>query len=190
MASISRIGIAAIYHSNDLLTAATAPVAGDPTKGLTPAELKAFLADENTKTVPNVHQDTWNYDEAEDTINFYTDQLTGEVYRGGTTAKGAKVITFTVGKFDFTNIADFKGGTAGADKYGAPSTKQNIYKSVVALTEDGVYIVFPKAFIQARDSTVDNAIGMLVTATAMVPDTAIEGFVQIRKSAVDAAVIG
>lgn len=186
MADISRIGISAIFYNPEFITAAVPPVDGTSTSGLQPAELKAFLADADTKRVPNVHQETWNYDEAEDTTNFYTDQLTGEVYRGGTTAKGAKVISFTIGKFDFPVIADFKGGTGSADKYAAPSVKKDIYKTVVALTEDGVYIVFPKSFIQARDSTVDNAIGMLVTATAMVPDTKIEATAQIRKSAVDA----
>jgi len=190
MADISRISVSAIFYNSNLITAAVPPVDGTSTSGLQPAELKAFLADADTKKVPNVHQDTWNYDEAEDTSNFYTDQLTGEVYRGGTTAKGAKVFSFAIGKFDFPVVAAFKGGTGSADKYMAPQIKQDIYKTVVALTDDGVYIVFPKAFIQARDSTTDNAAAILVTATAMVPDTAIEAAAQIRKSAVDAAVIG
>lgn len=186
---ISRIGISAIFYRPEFIIAAVAPVDGNSASGLSPAELKAFLADPDTKKVPNVHQDTWNYDEGEDTTNFYTDQLTGETYRGGTTAKGAKVISFTIGKFDFPVIADFKGGTGSADKYTPPLVKKDIYKTVVALTEDGVYIVFPKAFLQARDSTVDNAIGILVTATAMIPDTAIETTAQIRKTAVDAATV-
>lgn len=185
--SVSRIGIKAIYTSPKQITAAIAPVDGDSTTGLSPAEIKAWLADPETKSVPVVHQDTWNYDEAEDTVDFYNDQLTGEVYRSGTTAKGAKVVSFTIGKFDFATIALFKGGTASANKYMAPLVKKDIYKTVVALLEDDVYLIIPKAFIQARDSTVDNAIGILVTATAMIPDTPIEPMAQAFKSAVDAA---
>lgn len=187
MTQFSRIGISAIFYSENQITAAVPFVDGNAATGLTPSELKAFLADANTKKVPNVHQDTWNYDEAEDTANFYNDQLTGEAYRGGTTQKGAKVISFSIGKFDFETLADFKGGSASADKYAAPKTKKDIYKTVVALLEDGVYLVYPKAFIQGRDSTTDNAAALLVTATAMIPDTAIETSAQIRKSAVDAA---
>lgn len=185
----SLVSVKAIWYSTgELITAAIPPVEDDPLTGLSYAELKAWLADPKNKKVPVVHQDTWNYEESEDTADFFRNQLTGKVYRGGVTQKGEAVMTWVIGKADFQTRAELQGGSANDDKLASAITKKTIHKTIVALTEDDVYVVFSSAFIQARHATTDNAIGLTVTATAMEPDNDVEDIVWMAKAKVDSAV--
>ena len=186
MSGISAIGIKAIYYGVALSAVAKPFVDGDNTSGLSPAELKAFLAAATTKQITNVHGETWKYEKTKPTKTYYKNQLTGKNYRGSVTDTGASKISFSIGKYDFETKADIEGGTGGADKYSAASQYKEKSLTLVGLTEDGVYIVYPKADIIAGTVTTDNALAIEVEATAMEPDIAIESEAQIRKSAVDA----
>ena len=190
MAEISGIGVKKIYYGPALSTVATPYVDSDTTTGLSPAELKAFLADAETKQVQNVHEDNWNYEKALPSKTYYKNKLTGKNYRGSTDDPGSSVITFSIGKYDFETKAALEGGTAGTVKYSAPDQYMPLSLTLVALTEDGCYIVYPKADIVAGGVTTDDAVAISVQATALEPDAGFESEAWILKSAVDAVVTG
>ncbi len=181
---ISAIGIKKIYYGAPLATVAIPYVDGRAETGLSAAELKAFLANASTKQVENVHQDTWNYEKAEATITQYKNQLTKKTYRQSVEG-GDSTITFSIGKYDFEVKADFEGGGSNDKKYSAPIDYKVENMTIVGLTEDNVYIVFPKASVIARGASADNAIAIAVTATPLEPDIQIEPEVWVLKSAVD-----
>ncbi len=182
---ISAIGIKRIFYGEPISTVATPYEDGDPETGLSAGELKSYLAAASTKEVENVHQDTWNFEKAEPTLTQYKNQLTKKTYRQSVEA-GDSSITFSIGKYDMAVKADFEGGGATETKYSAPIEYPNKTLTIVALTEDDVYIVFTKAQVISRPTTTDDAIAIAVTATPMEPDIAIESEVWIHRSAVDA----
>lgn len=186
MADKSQIGVLEI-HYGPMMTTVTAPYDGTSATGLSPTELKAFLALPTTKKVKNVHEDNWNYEKALPSKTFYKNKLSGKNYRGSTDDPGDSVITFTMGKYSFEDKADFEGGVASANKWSAAAEFADKNLTIVALTTDGVYIVYPKADIVAGGVTTDDAIGESVQATALEPDIALESEAWILKSAVDAA---
>ena len=186
MSGISAIGIKAIYYGPALSAVAKPFVDGDNTSGISPAELKAFLALVTTKQVTNVHGETWKYEKTKPTKTFYKNQLTGKNYRSYVSDAGTSKISFMIGKYDFETKAVFEGGTGGTSKYSAANQYKENALTMVALTEDGVYIVYPKADVIAGSTTTDNALAIDVEATAMEPDIAIESEAQVLKSAVDA----
>lgn len=188
MGEFSAIGIKKIYYGAVLANVAVPYVDSDPVTGLSAAELKAFLANAATKQVGNVHQDTWNYEKAEADMTQYKNQLNKKTYRMDSTP-GDSSIAFSIGKYDLVTKAAFEGGGADADKYSSPSEFSQIFKTIVALTEDGYYIVFPKAAINARGVTTDNAIALAVSATPMEPDIKVESEAWFSKTSVDAAVV-
>lgn len=120
--------------------------------------------------ISNSHQDTFTYEEAEPTVNSYKNQLNGQVYRSDV-EPGAVSISFSIGAYDFETKAAMQGGTvtAGTETAGEVWARSGgkglIYKSLYALTEDNVCIVFPKALISGRGVSTDNAIAVAVKAT-------------------------
>jgi hypothetical protein len=188
MSKFSAIGIKKIWYGPALSAVATKYVEKTVNTGLSPAELKAFLALATTKQVPNVHADTWKYEKAKPTKTYYKNKLTGKNYRASTVAGDSK-ITFSIGEYDFATKADFEGGTASDTKYSAPEETVDITYTLVALTEDGVYFVYSKADIAAGGVTTDDAVAIEVEATALESDVdGLEAESHIAKSAVDAAV--
>lgn len=185
---ISAIGIKAISYGKPIASVAVPydDANEDNETGLSPAELKAFLAAATTKKVQNVHQDTWNFEETEATVTQYKNQLTKKAYRQ-TVEPGDTSIKFSIGQFNFGVKKDFKGGVATANKYSAPSSYKEQNMTIVALTEDDVYIVFPKANVIANDVSTDGAIVLAITATPLEPDIQVESIAWISKSAVDSA---
>jgi DNA repair photolyase len=184
---ISAIGIKKIFYGAPLAVVATPYADGNADTGLSAKELKAFLANASTKQVENVHQGTWNYEKAEATVTQYKNQLTKKTYRQSVEG-GDSTITFSIGKYDLEVKADFEGGGSNATKYSAPLDYKVENMTIAGLTEDDVYIVFPKASVIARGASTDEAIAIAVTATPLEPDIQIEPEVWMLKSAVDSAV--
>lgn len=145
---ISAIKIKKLRYA-DVLTAA-------PTKaGL----VAAFNAATN---IQNSHQGTFQYEEAEPTVNQYKNDLTGQVYRSDM-EPGDVAIRFTIGQYDFKTKADMQGGEGTDDNWVRGKASQR-YKCFYALTEDDVMIVFPKANIIGTGSSTDNAVGIAMQA--------------------------
>lgn len=161
MAEKTIVSIEKLWYGN--------PLSSGPLNG---AAVKALLAAETTKPVMNVHGDTWAYEEAEATTTDYINQFNGKVYYRDT-VPGAVSMAFSIGQYDYQTKADLQGGTATDKSWTRPDTTDLIYKSLVAKTKDGTYIVFPKAAIAARGGMVEKAIGVLLSGVAM--DTGVEG---------------
>lgn len=185
MPETSAIGVKAIFYGPKLANVAT-DYNGTADTGLSPAELKAFLAANTTKQVKNIHEDNWNYERTKASKSYYKNKLNKKAYRGSVDDPGESKITFSVGKYDFETKAALEGGTASASKYSAASEYSPKELTLVALTEDNVYIVYPKADIVAGGVTTDDAVAIAVEATALEPDIAIESEAWMYKSAVDA----
>lgn len=185
---ISGISIKALYYGIALSAVATPYVDDDPTTGLSPAELKAFLALETTKQVKNIHEDNWNYEKTKPTKTYFKNKLTGKSYRSSTDDAGESKITFSIGKYDFDTKAALEGGGASETKFSAAKRYDPKNMTIVGLTEDDVYIIYPKADIIAGGVTTDDAVALSVEATSLEPDIAIESEAWIHKSAVDAVV--
>lgn len=118
--------------------------------------------------IENVHQDTWSVEEDAPSINSYRNELNGQVYRQDKTMGDVK-INFTIGQYDFTTKAALLGGTGAADSWARSREITDIKKCVVGLTYDNLYVVFPNASVAANESNTDNATGISVVATAMLP---------------------
>lgn len=156
---------------DELYYAAPITKVTDKTNGLSGAEVAAILKDANTKQVKNVHGDTFQYEESEANTTKYKNALTGEFYRE-TTEPGEVKINFTIGEYDYETKADLQGGKA-TEKSWERAKYAPIHKCVIGKTKDGVYVVFPKAAINARGSNTDKAIGLAVAATPLT--TGVEG---------------
>lgn len=184
MTKISAIGIKGLFYGKviDAVAVAYDETNEDNETGLSPAELKAWLA--TAKKVKNVHQDTWNYEEGEATITKYKNQLTKTAYRQSV-EPGDASIKFSIGQYDFDVKKDFKGGVATENKHAAAKTYNPKDMTIAALTEDDVYIVFTKAGVTANDISTDGAIALAVTASPMEPDIEIESVAWISKASVD-----
>jgi len=140
---------------------------------LTGSAVKTILNGASTKEVANVHGTTWAYEEAEPTITDYINQLNGKVYYRDSTP-GAVSVNFSIGEYDYQTKADLQGGTATATSWVRPDKSELIYKTLIAVTQDDTYIVFPKAAITARGGMVeDKVIGLMLSAVAM--DTGVAG---------------
>jgi hypothetical protein len=145
---------------------------GDP---LTTAPTQAGMADllKNMTEVKNVHGDTWGYEEADPENTEYVNELTGTNYYVDTTKQGIPTIKFTMGEYEFQQKADLQGGkviTGGSGEASKAigwekSTELGvIYKSIVALSKTGTYIIFPKAQITGKGDTQEKNIGLGVSA--------------------------
>lgn len=131
--------------------------------------LAALLADEATKEVKNIHQDTWTIEESEASQDGYRNQLTGSIYRMGTKTMGDVTFNWTIGQYDYPTKAEFLGGVATDKSWKRPRGVVEIHKVLIALTEDNQYCVLPNANVAGREANTDGAVGLGIVGTAMEP---------------------
>ena len=162
---ITAVEIDELYYAEPIATVT------DKTAGLSGAEIAAILKNAATKKVKNVHGDTFQYEESEASVTRYKNALTGNVYRESS-EPGETKINFTIGEYDYETKADLQGGKGAADSWERGKHKM-IHKCIIGKTKDGVYVVFPKASINARGANTDKAIGLAVSATPL--ETGVEG---------------
>ena len=162
---ITAVEIDELYYAEPITTVT------DKTAGLSGAEVAAILKNAATKKVQNVHGDTFQYEESEANVTKYKNALTGNVYRESS-EPGETKINFTIGEYDYETKADLQGGKATASSW-ERGKHAIIHKCVIGKTKDGVYVVFPKASINARGANTDKAIGLAVSATPL--ETDVEG---------------
>lgn len=167
MEKVSAIDIKQLFYCDEI----SAP--------LTPASLKALL--KTAKEIDNVHQDTWQIEEGEASQDSYRNQLTGNVYRMSKRQMGDLTVAFTIGQYDYMTKAAIMGGKAlKADGSEATTADDAIgweraigvvelYKTLIALTYDDVYVVIPRAQLGSREASTDGAIGLAVSGTMMEP---------------------
>lgn len=154
-----------------LLYADTSKVTGD----LTPAMLKSIIDDSDTKEVTNVHQDTWSIAESEASVTRYNNQLTKKPYRQSAEL-GEVSMNFTIGEYDFETKKELMGGKTiykdGNEVIGWKRSREyeEINKCLMALSEDSVWIVFPKGAVVTHEAETDGAVGLAVVGTAMDPE--------------------
>lgn len=153
-----------------LLYADTLKVTGD----LTPAMLKSIIDDSDTKEVTNVHQDTWSIAESEASVTRYKNQLTKKPYRQSAEL-GEVSMNFTIGEYDFETKKELMGGktiTQNGEVIGWKRSREyeEINKCLMALSEDSVWIVFPKGAVVTLEAETDGAVGLAVVGTAMEPE--------------------
>lgn len=156
---ITAVEIDELYYAEPIASVA------DKTSGLTGAEVATILKDAKTKQIPNVHGDTFQYEESEASVTRYKNALTGEYYRE-TSEPGEVKLNFTIGEYDFATKADLQGGKA-TDKSWERGKHKPIHKCIIGKTKDGVYVVFPKAAINGRGANTDKAIGLAVSASPL-----------------------
>lgn len=160
---ISAVDIKKLWHC------AVSEISAD----LTGTALKTLLASSSKVTeVKNIHQDTWQLEEAESSQDSYTNQLTGSVYRVGAKTMGEITVSFTIGQYDYATKAALLGGTEIGEGGGWKRARGiiTIEKAIIALTEDDQYVVFPKCAVNAREANSDGAIGISVSAKVLEPD--------------------
>lgn len=148
------------------------------TEAPTAANIATLVNDPKFTEVKNVHGDTWGYEESDPETTEYMNALTGVNYYVDMTKQGVPTIKFTMGEYEYKQKADLQGGKVITGTKTNPVGWQKatelsiVYKSVVALSKTGVYIVFPKAQITGKGDTQEKNIGLGVTALCVEPDTA------------------
>lgn len=182
MSKISAVDILKLWHfDTDKVTA-----------DITAKSLKTLLGSSDVTEILNVHQDTWTMEEGESSQDSYKNQLTGSVYRMGAKTMGDITISFTIGQYDYATKAELVGGEVIKEGETAVGWKRargivDIKKGIVALTEDGVYLVAPYCNFSAREANQDGAIAISVSATVLEPqNTAVHPEYWFDKDAVDA----
>ena len=138
------------------------------------------------KEIKNVHQDTWQIDESEATQDSFRNQLNGHVYRLGRRQNGDLTVNFTVGQYDYATKAALMGGdvlNASGEVVASPTGADTevgwarsletveMYKTLIALTVDDVYVVISRSSLGSRESSTDNAIGLAMSGTMTDPLT-------------------
>ena len=158
------IGIKKLWYADPLTT--------EPTQGSI-AQLIATATE-----VKNVHQDTWGYSQDDPDVTDYINELTGKPYYRDKVDEGNKTINFTMGEYDYATKKDLQGGTVIMDGtpstavgWKAPTTPEFVYKTIIALTKTGTYIVFTNASIVGKGDQQQKAVGLGVTAVAMESET-------------------
>lgn len=154
---ISAIDIKKLWYTDptDITTDVTASTLGD-------------LLELATEVV-NIHQDTWSLEEAESSQDSYKNQLTGSIYRQSKKTMGDITISFTIGQYDYKLKAELMGGTYTDNSWKRAKGPVYIHKAIIALTTDGVYIVYPYCSMMVREANTDGALGLSVSATVMEP---------------------
>lgn len=142
----------------------------------TASGIAAIVAD--MEEVKNVHGDTWSYEESDPEVTEYMNALTGVNYYVDMTKQSVPTVNFTMGEYEYKQKADLQGGTVIMDGETAigwkkPKELNIVYKSIVALSKTGVYIVFPKAQITAKGDVQEKNIGLGVQA--MCVETGVDG---------------
>lgn len=131
-------------------------------------EFKAAMTE-----VTNVHEDTWGYEESDPETTEYNNELTGQPYYIDNVKQGQPTISFTLGEYEYQQKADLQGGAVINDSnsnpigWSRPTSLETIYKSVLALSKTGVYILFPKAQITAKGDVQEKNIGLGIQAKAV-----------------------
>ena len=154
---VSAVDIKQLWHTNP------ENITGDVTGAMVRTLLQTALE------VKNVHQDTWQLEEAEPSQDSYKNQLTGSVYRMGAKQMGEVTANFTIGRYDYATKAALIGGTATGTSWKRARGLTDIKKCIIALTQDDQYVVFPYMNITARESNADKAIGIAVKGTMLEP---------------------
>lgn len=139
------------------------------TAKVTATTLAALL--KKATEVLNIHQDTWSLEEGESSQDSYKNQLTGSIYRQSKKTMGDITLSFTIGQYDYKLKQELMGGVSTENSWERAKGPVYIYKSIIALTTDGVYIVFPYCSMTVREANTDGALGLSVTATIMEPKT-------------------
>lgn len=162
---ITAVEIDELYYAEPIKTVTT------PAAGLTGAEVATILKNAATKRVKNVHGDTYHTEEAEAMCNSLQKRFDWWVLPGNVwTGWGEN--NFTIGEYDYATKADLQGGKA-TEKNWERGKYKPIHKCVIGKTKDGVYVVFPKAAINARGSNTDKAVGLAVSAVPL--STGVDG---------------
>lgn len=131
--------------------------------------------------IANIHQDTWNIEEGEATQDSYKNQLNGHVYRMGKRQMGDLTISFTIGQYDYALKSALMGGDmldsdgmitdepTEAVGWKRSDEPVELYKCLIALTYDDVYLILPRTSIGSREGNTDGAIGISMNGTMMDP---------------------
>ena len=124
--------------------------------------------------VPVVHQDTFTYEEDDPELTEYKD-VAGNTYY---TSKrpGAVRINASIGRYDLKTKQKFQAGTyepgteSNPNKWSRADSVATIEFTVKAKTEDGVYVIFPRASVSASGKSNEKAIGLALVFTALKPE--------------------
>lgn len=159
------IGIKRIWYGE--------PMTAAPTK----ATLLTLLASKDSQgnalfsEVKNSHEGTWSYTQDDPSITDYINELTGVPYYRDMTSAGNKTIAFTMGVYAFEDRVALQGGELIDGGWKSPEHPSLVYKSIIAETKTGNYIVFTNAGVVAKTNTAEKNLGLGVTAVAMDNET-------------------
>lgn len=158
--TVSVIGVKQILYGDPLDTAPTY------------ATLESLFT--SFKEVPNVHQGTYEFTEEDGTTTEYKDELTGQTYRLSFEA-GSVGLNWTIGAYDFDTKAELMGGKSLEESKGweRGNSGEQRYKCVVAVSNDNIAIIFPKANIIGRGASTDGAVGLAISAIPLKVSTTI-----------------
>ena len=159
----SAIGIKKLYYGS-VITATTQ---------LSTAGVAVLISSSNE--ISNVHQDTWELTEDDATQETYKNQLTKAVYRTGSKEMGDITVNFSVGQYDWDTKAALLGGSSISETDTKVGWKRgrgavSLTKSLIAITEDNIAIVFPKVEFISSESAVDGAIAIKMSAKVLEPE--------------------
>lgn len=198
MGKISAIDIKKLWYT-DCISKPLIPKASESATGK--QGLDALIT--SAKEIENVHQDTWQIEEGEASQDSYRNQLNGHVYRLGRKQNGDLTVQFTVGQYDYATKAALMGGnmldedgevtTTASEAVGWERAKDSIemYKTLIALTVDDVYVVISRASLNAREANTDKAIGLAMSGMMTDPTvTGVSSEYWYDKSAVDTTQVG
>lgn len=159
------IGIKKLWYGSEITDATTIDTA---------AEIESLISGQNSgfTEVTNVHEDTWGYEESDPEVTEYNNELTGQPYYIDNVKQGQPTISFTLGEYEYQQKADLQGGAVVENSsvvvgWSRATSLETIYKSIIALSKTGVYIVFPKAQITAKGDTQEKNIGLGIQAKAV-----------------------
>lgn len=146
---------------------------GEPmTVAPTNATLLNLLSTQNQYTeVKNSHEGTWSYTQDDPSITDYINELTGVPYYRDMTSAGNKTIAFTMGVYAFEDRVALQGGEIVEGGWKSPEHPSLVYKSIIAETKTGNYIVFTNAGVVAKTNAAEKNLGLGVTAVAMDNET-------------------
>lgn len=198
MGKISAIDIKKLWYT-DCISKPLIPKASESATGK--QGLDALIT--SAKEIENVHQDTWQIEEGEASQDSYRNQLNGHVYRLGRKQNGDLTVQFTVGQYDYATKAALMGGnmldedgevtTTASEAVGWERAKDSVemYKTLIALTVDDVYVVISRASLNAREANTDKAIGLAMSGMMTDPTvTGVSSEYWYDKSAVDTTQVG
>lgn len=141
------------------------------------AAIKALVEGATFTKVTNSHDGTWGYSQDDPDVTEYKNELTGKTYYRDKVSDGAKTITFTMGVYDFKQLADLQGGTVIEDTSNPVGWKaddeslENVEKAFVAQTKTGNYIVFSNASVVAKTDQQEKNLGLGITAVCLESNT-------------------